>query len=310
MKIVFMGTPDFGAVILKGLLKEHEIVLVVTQPDKLVGRKQQVEFSPVKQIALKYDLNLFQPNSIKKEYKEILKYDFDLIVTAAFGQIINKELLEYPRYKAINVHGSLLPKYRGGAPIQRSIINGEEYTGITIMYMASKMDAGDIIEQVKLPIEDNDNSDTMFDKLAILGRNLVLKVINDLESGCVLAVPQDELLVTYAPNLTKADELIDFSKPAREVYNHIRGLASNPGAYFKIKDITFKVYSSAVAHEMHEAEIGEIIEVEKSSFTVQCGKFTAITFTEIKPEGRNLMTVKDYLNGKGKEVILKGEMIQ
>lgn len=308
MKIVFMGTPEFGATILKSLIKHHEVVLVVTQPDKLVGRKQTLEFPEVKKVALENNIEVFQPIKIRNEYNKILEYDFDIIVTAAFGQILGKKLLEHPKYKAINVHGSLLPKYRGGAPIQRSIINGEEYTGITIMYMAEKMDAGDIILQTKLPIEKTDNSDTMFDKLAILGSNMILKTLNQLSDG-VKAIPQNEEEVTFAPNLTKEDEKIDFSKTAVEVFNHIRGLANNPGGYFKIKDALLKVYSSQIDYDEYEGLPGEIVNIGKDFFTVLTNKY-AITFNEIKPEGRNLMKVKDYLNGKGKLVIEKGEIIK
>ena len=310
MKIVFMGTPAFGATVLQGLIEKHEVVLVVTQPDKLVGRKQQIEYSPVKQLALEHHIDVFQPQNIRKEYQTILKYDFDIIVTAAFGQIVGKRLLDYPKYKAINVHGSLLPKYRGGAPIQRAIIDGEQFTGITIMYMAPKMDAGDIILQTKLPIEKTDNTDSLFSKLAILGRNLVLQALDKIEAGSIETFPQDEELVTYAPNLTKADEIIDFSKPAISVFNQIRGLANNPGGHFKINDTVFKVYSSQISEETYDGEVGEIVDVGKSFFTVMCGKFTTINFTDIKPEGRNIMTVKDYLNGKGKFVIKKGEKLQ
>lgn len=308
MKIVFMGTPEFGATVLNSLINHHEVVLVVTQPDKLVGRKQVIEYSPVKKLALEHQIEVFQPNNIRKEFHKILEYDFDLIVTAAFGQILGKALLDYPRYGAINVHGSLLPKYRGGAPIQRAIMNGEEFTGISIIYMVPKMDAGDIIMQTKIPIEKTDNADSLFSKLAILGGNLVIKAIAALPKG-IKATPQDESQVSYAYNLTKDDERIDFSKPAIQVFNQIRGLATNPGGYFKIKDTVFKVYSSKIEDSFYDNQIGEIVNVGKDFFTVACGK-NGISFMEIKPEGKKLMTVKDFLNGKGKFVIEKGEIIQ
>lgn len=308
MKIVFMGTPEFGATVLDSLIKNHEIVLVVTQPDKLVGRKQIIEFSPVKKLAMANNIEVFQPINIRKEYQKILEYDFDLIVTAAFGQILGKKLLEYSKYRAINVHASLLPKYRGGAPIQRAIMNGEEFTGISIIYMESKMDAGDIIMQTKIPIEKTDNADSLFDKLAILGGNLIIKAIDEIKSG-KKGHPQNEEDVTYAYNIDKGDEKIDFSKPAIQVFNQIRGLATNPGGYFIIKDKVFKVYSSQVDNSYYENQIGEIVDVGKDFFTVACGK-NGISFTSVKPEGRNLMSVRDYLNGQGKLVIEKGEIIQ
>lgn len=303
-----MGTPEFGATILKKLLTKHEIVLVVTQPDKKVGRKQIIEYSPVKKVALEHGLKIFQPQSIRKEEQYILNFDFDIIVTAAYGQIVGTRLLQYPRYKAINVHASLLPKYRGGAPVQRAIMNGEKETGITMMYMAKKMDAGDIITQKSIPITPEDNADTMFEKLANLGAEMILPALEMIESGTVNPQKQDETKVTYAYNLTKEDEKIDFNNDALNIYNQIRGLATNPGAYFTIDNDIFKVYHSTFSSLNSEREPGTIIEVTKDFFTIACGK-GSITFTEIKPQGKNLMKVKDYLNGKGKQVIVKNRRV-
>lgn len=301
MKICFMGTPQFGATILEKLLTKHEVVLVVTQPDKKVGRKQIIEFSPVKKVALEKGLEVFQPINIRKEEDYILSFDFDIIVTAAYGQIVGTRLLEYPRYKAINVHGSLLPKYRGGAPIQRAIMNGDTETGITIMYMAKKMDAGDMIAQKAIPILPEDNQDTMFIKLANLGAEMILPVLDDIEKGIVNPIKQDESKVTYAYNLTKEDEKIDFNKDATTIFNQIRGLSSEPGAYFTIDNNIYKVYSSEVSSL--QGKPGTIVDVTKTSFTIACGK-DSITFTEIKPQGKNLMKVRDYLNGKGRSIIV------
>ena len=182
-----MGTPEFGATILNELVKEHNVVLVVTQPDKMVGRKREIEFSAVKKKAIELNIPVFQPIKIRQEYNYIIEnYDFDLIVTAAYGQIVGTKLLNYPKYKAINVHGSLLPKYRGGAPIQRSIINGDKETGITIMYMAKEMDSGDILSQESLPILDSDNSDSMFKKLADLGSSMINKTIAELVNNKII----------------------------------------------------------------------------------------------------------------------------
>jgi len=309
MKIVFMGTPEFGAVILDKLITAHEIVLVVTQPDKTVGRKRKIESSPVKKLAQEHNLNVYQPRNIRKEYEEILKYDFDIIVTAAYGQIVGKQLLDYPRYKAINVHGSLLPKYRGGAPIQRAIINGENTTGITIMFMAEKMDAGDIIMQKSLPILDEDNSDSLFQKLAHLGAGMILPALDQIEKGKIEPIKQNEEEVTFAYNLTKEDELIDFNKNARSVFNQIRGLATNPGAYFKIDNLVIKVYDSEISDIKHEEKPGIIIDVANDSFTISCGDNSAITFKKLKPAGSNLMPVKSFLNGKGRNLIIKNRRI-
>ena len=181
MNIVFMGTPEFGATILSELVKQHNVVLVVTQPDKIVGRKREIEFSAVKKKAIELNIPVFQPINIRKEYQYIIdNYDFDMIVTAAYGQIIGTKLLFHPKYKSINVHGSLLPKHRGGAPIQRSIINGDDETGITIMYMAKGMDSGDILAQESLKIELSDNSDSLFIKLAELGAKMINPTIANI----------------------------------------------------------------------------------------------------------------------------------
>jgi len=187
-----MGTPEFGATILEELVKQHNVVLVVTQPDKMINRKKEIEFSAVKKKAIELNIPVFQPIKIRQEYQYIIdNYDFDLIVTAAYGQIVGTKLLNYPKYKAINVHGSLLPKYRGGAPIQRSIINGDKETGITIMYMAKEMDSGDILAQESIPILDSDNSDSMFKKLAILGANMINKTIELLINNQITPIPQN-----------------------------------------------------------------------------------------------------------------------
>lgn len=303
LKIVFMGTPEFGATILSKLLKFHEVVLVVTQPDKVVGRKKEIVFSPVKKLALQNDINILQPYKIKEVEEEILKLDFDIIVTAAFGQFVSMRLINYPKYKAINVHGSLLPKYRGGAPIQRSILNGEEETGITIIYMAKKMDAGDMLSKRSIPILETDDADSMFEKLASLGSEMIIEALNDIENNNLNIIAQDENEATFAYNLTKEDELIDFSKTSKDVFNQIRGLSSNPGAYFKIDNNIYKVYSSKIINFDHKEEPGVIVLVTKTSFAVSCGGFSTICFDQIKPEGKKLMNVSDFLNGKGRNII-------
>lgn len=310
MKIVFMGTPEFGAEILRELVKEHEVVLVVTQPDKEVGRKKVIEFSAVKKEALQLGIDVFQPVNIRKEYEHIINnYQFDIIVTAAYGQIVGTKLLYYPKYKAINVHGSLLPKYRGGAPIQRSIMNGDKKTGITIMYMAKGMDSGDILAQREIPILESDNSDTMFVKLAVLGRKMINHVIKDLVSGKITPQPQDEKLVTYAYNINHEEEQLDFyNHTSLEIFNQIRGLSSNPGAYFYINDLLIKVYRSEYSLENSTYEASTICEVKKDRFSIAC-KEGSISFLEIKPLGKGIMTVKDFMNGKGRNIVILGAKI-
>ena len=309
MNIVFMGTPQFAVSIVDEIRKKHNVVLVVTQPDVYNIKKKKYDYSEVKKYALENNLPLFQPEKIREDYQTILDLDVDLIVTAAYGQIIPKTLLDYPKYKCINVHGSLLPKHRGGAPIQRSIINGDKETGVTIMYMAEKMDAGDMLMQRSIPILDSDTQDTMFDKLSKLGAEMINVLIDDLINDNISPVKQDESLVTFSYNLTKQDELVTFDKDAIKVFNQIRGLNSNPGGYFIMDNQNIKVYSSKVSNKSHNDEIGTIIGINKDSFDVACDNNTVISITEIKMPSKNKMAVKDFLNGQGKKLITIGKKL-
>src|SRR5690625_3731406 len=231
-KIVFMGTTDFYVSILEQLINcEYEIVLVVTQPDRPVGRKRTLTPPPVKKLALEHNLPVFQPENIKEQYEHILTYDPDIIVTAAYGQILPKELLENPPYKCINVHASLLPELRGGAPIHYAILEGKQETGITIMYMEEKLDAGDIISQQKIKIEKSDHVGTLHDKLAKVGADLLKATLPAIFSRQINPQKQDNTLATYAPNISREQERIDWSKSNEAVYNKIRGLHPWPVAY-------------------------------------------------------------------------------
>ena len=311
MNIVFMGTPEFGATILSELVKQHNVVLVVTQPDKLVGRKREIEFSAVKKKAIELDIPVYQPINIRQEYQYIIdNYEFDMIVTAAYGQIIGTKLLYYPKYKSINVHGSLLPKHRGGAPIQRSIINGDRETGITIMYMAKGMDSGDILAQESLKIELTDNSDSLFIKLADLGAKMINPTIDKLVKNEITPIKQKDEEVTYSPNISHEEELLDFNQLTNiQVFNKIRGLSSNPGAYFKIDNFTIKVYESELVESKTNVESSIICDVAKDSFSISCLNGTILKFKSIKPEGKGIMNVKDFLNGKGRTLIIKGKKV-
>ncbi len=310
MKIIFMGTPEFGAHILKKIHEQHDVVLVVTQPDKKVGRKQVLTPSPVKQLAQVLGLPIFQPEKIVLDEAPILNTPCDLIVTAAYGQFIGSRVLNHPRLRSINVHGSLLPKYRGGAPIQRALMNGEKETGVTIMYMEKKMDSGAILAQEAIPILPEDNAKTLFHKLALLGSSMILSVLDALEAGTTTPLPQAEEEVTFAYNLTKEDEVIHFEEAATCLCNRMRGLCSEPGAYFTLDGIVYKVYGGITSSNPSHALPGTIIEVTKDTFTIACGEGSALTFSEIKPEGRPLMTVNAFLNGKGKNIIVKNRRIQ
>ncbi len=296
LKIVYMGTPEFSVNPLKELIKEYDVKLVVTQPDKLVGRKQEIKFSPVKEFAIENNIEVFQPIKIKEDYQRILDVNPDIIITCAYGQIIPKILLDYPKYKCINIHASLLPKYRGGAPIHHSIINGDEYTGVTIMYMDEKMDSGDILYQEKIKITNEDNVGSMFEKLSILGSKMIINFLPKLLSGNFIPIKQNEEDVTYAYNITKEDEKIDFNDTSINIFNKIRGLNPFPIGYTIFDGKRMKLYSSKIGISTKDGIPGEIINIYNDGIGVKT-KDGEIIVTEIQLEGKSKTSVKDYLNG-------------
>ena len=262
----------------------------------MVGRKKILTPSPISKYAIDNNLKLYRFNKIKEEYKELLDLDIDIIITAAYGQIIPKELLFYPKYDSINVHASLLPKYRGGAPIQWSMINGDSKTGITIMYMDVSMDNGDIISQKEIDILDSDNLDTLTNKLSILGRDLLNEVLPTIVDGTNKRIKQDESIVSYAYNISHDDEHIDFSKTAREVFNHVRAISPNPGGYVLLNNKVVKIYNGYVCKDSVKGQTGEIVKLYKDGIGVKCSDYVYV-ITEIKNEGKKQMLAKDYLNG-------------
>ena len=298
-KIIFMGTPDFAVPILQSLIKSsYEVVLVVTQPDRPKGRKKVLTPPPVKEEALKHEIPVFQPEKIREEYEEILNYDADLIVTAAYGQILPKQLLDYPKFGAINVHASLLPELRGGAPIHYAILQGKKETGITIMYMVEKLDAGDMIAQQAIPIEHTDHVGTLHDKLAKLGAELLLETLPSIFEKTNKRIKQDESRATFAPNITREMEKIDWSKSHNEVYNHIRGLHPWPVAYTTYKGERMKIWWGEVNDTLYEnKQPGEIVKIEDEYITVVCGDNKCVNITEIQPAGKKRMEVSEFLRG-------------
>ena len=243
-----MGTPDFSTTVLEMLIAEHNVIAVVTQPDRPVGRKKKMTPPPVKEIAVKHGLPVYQPEKLtqSEELEQLIALESDLIVTAAFGQLLPEKLLEAPKLGAINVHASLLPKYRGGAPIHQAIIDGETKTGITIMYMAKKLDAGDIIAQRAIDIEQQDDVGTMHDKLSFLGADLLKETLPAIINGTNNRQPQDDSEATFASNISRDDEKIDWQQPAEAIYNHIRGLSPWPVAYTIMDDANMKDRKSVV----------------------------------------------------------------
>ena len=296
LNIIYMGTPDFSVPALDELNKNYNILAVVTQPDKEVGRKRQLKASPVKEYAINNNIKVFQPSKIRVDYKDILSLNPDIIITCAYGQIIPKEVLNYPKYGCVNIHASLLPKLRGGAPIHKAIINGYDETGVTIMYMDEKMDSGDIIYQEKVKIEENDNAGTLFDKLSILGSKMIIKVLPYIINGTNKRIKQNENEITYAYNITREEEHILFNKSTRDVYNHIRGLYPWPVGYATLDDKKVKIYSSKIGTSTKYGEAGEIINIYNDAIGVKTldGE---ILITELQFEGKKRVFVKDYLNG-------------
>jgi len=305
IKIVFMGTPDFSVPVLEGLIENYNVIGVVTQPDKIVGRNSIPTPTKVKECALKYSIKVFQPEKIKIEYTEILNLNPDIIITCAYGQIIPKEILEYPKYGCINVHASLLPKLRGGAPIHHAIIDGYDKTGITIMYMDESMDTGDIISMEETIINDEDTVGSLHDRLSLMGRDLLLKTLPNILSGDIKRVKQNNSEATYAWNIKKEEEIINFNKTSREIFNQIRGLNPFPGAYSILDDKIMKIYESKIGNSGPKTP-GEIINIYKDGIGISTldGE---IIITKIKPFGKKLMDVKDYLNGIKDKSILNGK---
>ena len=299
MKVVFMGTPDFAVGALEALVEAgHEVVAVVTQPDKPKGRGKEMQQTPVKVCALKHNIEVFQPVKIKhKEAVEVLKgYGAELFVVAAFGQILSKEILDMPKYGCVNIHASLLPKYRGAAPIQWAILDGEKETGVTIMQMNEGLDTGDMLTKVIVPIEDTDTGESLFDKLAEAGAKLLIETIPQIEAGEVTPQPQDDSFSTYAKMIKKEMGLIDWKKEAVVLERLVRGMNSWPSAYTHFNGKTLKVWESEVEMGNHDDAPGTVVEVTKNSIKVQTGQ-DLLVLKQIQLEGKKRMDVAAFLLG-------------
>lgn len=296
-KVIFLGTPAFGAQILARLAEVAEVVLVVTQPDRARGRGKRVQETPVKALAARLGLPLYQPASLNKAPEPVLAAPCDFLVTAAYGQIIGQKLLDHPRIAALNVHGSLLPAYRGGAPVQHALLNGDAETGVTLMEMVQAMDAGPMYAQRALAIAPDDNATTLLARLAELGAQLLTENLAAIAEGKLLPVPQKEADVSYAYVLPVAAERIDFQQPAARVVRQIRALAREPGAYFLLDNFRFKVYSASVV-EGATAPAGTIVSATSKGLVIACGDGAGILITEIQPAGRREMPFHACLNGR------------
>lgn len=307
-RIVFMGTPTFAVPVLKSLIENYNVVLVVSQPDREKDRKGNILMTPTKEVAIENNIPVYQPLKIKEEYQTILDYKPDIIITCAYGQIIPDIILDYPKYGCINVHGSLLPKLRGGAPIHHAIINGDKETGITIMYMASKMDAGDIISQKSLKIEENDNLDYIYNKMSVLGSELLIDTLPSIFNKTNSRIKQDESLVTFGFNIRKEEEKIDFDKSSTDIHNRIRGLSSIPGAYAILDNKRVKIYESFIIDKVSDKEPGTIIDINKNGMFVAT-KDNIIKITDLKIEGKKRCKIQDFINGVKKEDYINKKLI-
>jgi methionyl-tRNA formyltransferase len=304
-KVIFMGTPDFAVPVLRQVINDgYEVIAVVTQPDRPVGRKKVLTPPPVKVEAMKQGIAVYQPEKIrqKEELDKVLALQPDLIITAAFGQILPKELLEAPAYGCINVHASLLPDLRGGAPVHYAILQGKKKTGITIMYMAEKLDAGDIITQVEVPITEEDNVGTLHDKLSEAGASLLSETLPLLLEGKLKGLPQDESKATFAPNIKREQEKIDWTKTGKEIYNHIRGLNPWPVAFTVLEGKVLKIWRAETISGINNSVPGTITQISHDSITVATGNEIFIRITELQPSGKTKMSAEDFLRGAGSKL--------
>lgn len=297
LRIVYMGTPEFSATVLEGLLANYKVRAVVSQPDRPIGRNGEVKPTAVKQVAMDHTILVIQPEKLKEQYADVIAFAPDLIITCAYGQMIPDELLFFPRLGCINVHASLLPKLRGGAPIHRAIIEGHSKTGVTIMYMVSKMDAGDIISQKEIEIDRDDTAETLHQKLAVLGRDLLVETLPSIINKTNTRIKQDESKVTYGFNIKREDERLDFTKTKREVYNKVRGLYSWPGSYAMLDGKVLKVWKCRETDNVFSGALnGKITAIYEDGFGVKTSN-GEVVLTEVQIEGKTRVTGGEFVRG-------------
>jgi len=300
MKILFMGTPDFAVPSLQALIEAgHEIVGVFTQPDKPKNRGMKLQPPPVKVVALDHDIPVFQPTKLRDgtALETIQGLAPDLIVVAAYGRILPQEILDYPRLGCINVHSSLLPKYRGSAPIHWAILNGDAESGVTIMNVVLELDAGDIISQAVTPIDPDETVETLHDRLADMGAKLLVDTVVSIENGTATRTPQQADLVTHAPMLSRALSPMDFTRPARELHNQVRGLIPWPAAVTELNGTRCKIFSTSVLAETTGKAPGTVIAADKKGLKIACGGGTVLQINELQADGGKRLKAADYLRG-------------
>ena len=302
LNVLFMGSPSFSVPVLEELNKNVNIVGVVTAPDAYVGRKKVLTMCPVKEKAIGLGLKVYSPIKLRNDFEFIKELNPDMIITCAYGQILSEEILNIPKLGCFNLHGSLLPKYRGGAPIHYALLNGDEKTGITLMYMDKGMDSGDMIAKEEIKIEDNDNIESLTNKLSIIASKMIIKYLPSLIDGTNNRVKQDINKVTFSPIITREDEHLDFNLTAKEIYNRYRMLSPNPLPNIKIDDIEYKIAECKIVDA--SGKVCTVVNKDKNSFTIMA-KDKGIMVSKIKPIGKNIMNVRDFFNGYHEEIIGK-----
>ena len=297
LRVVFMGTPSISAEVLQAMIDDgYNFVGVIAQPDKPVGRHGELEKVPTKVVAEKYNIPVFQPVKIRKEYEFVKELNPDVIITLAYGQIVPQGLLDIPKYGCLNLHGSLLPKYRGAAPIQFSLINNDKITGMTLMEMIDKMDAGRMYAKKEVVIDEEDNTTSLFEKMGDAAKELILEALPKYIDGELPGEIQDESLVTFCPTIKPEQEKLDLSLSVKDIFGWIRGLSDHPGAYFIFDDLKLKVFKAKIINENVSGEIGEIVRADKGGLVVQC-KDGQIALLDVQKEGKKRMDYKSFLNG-------------
>lgn len=308
MRVIFMGTPDFAVPTLEALIEKHEVLAVVTQPDKPKGRGKKMVFPVIKEKALEHNITVYQPQKVKTpEFVEVLKeYQPDIMVVVAFGQILSEEILNIPKYGCINVHGSILPQYRGAAPIQWSIINGEEFGGVTTMYMAKGLDSGDMILKAKEKIKPDDTYGSLYDRLSVIGADLLIKTLDLIENGEVKRIPQNDDEATFAPMIKPELEHINWNGKNTDIVNLIKGLNPQPVAYTMLNDEKLKIWFAETIDGDYNGEPGTIVDVRKRDFVVMTAE-GAVAVKEVQAQGGKRMSADAYMRG---HAIEKGTILK
>jgi len=297
LRVIFMGTPEISASVFEAMILDgYKFVALIAQPDRPVGRKGELEKVPTKMVAEKYNIPVFQPVKIRKEYEFVKELNPDVIITLAYGQIVPQGLLDIPKYGCLNLHGSLLPKYRGAAPIQYALINNEKVTGMTLMEMVAAMDAGQMFAKKEVEIDPEDNSTSLFKKMGEAAKELILEKLPLYIDGKLPGEEQDESLVTFCPTIKPEQEKLNLELNVKEIYGWIRGLSDHPGAYFYLEGKKLKVFKAEVLNEIENKPIGEIVQADKRGLVVQLNG-GQLSLLELQKEGKNRMDYKSFLNG-------------